>query len=265
MKLALKSIIATASFIAMGAASAADINLPVGGSINGFTLVGGTGTLTFDRSLVTAINTGQIKLAEAAPATAVLKTTSTGRYQNTDGNRPTFTAPITGLAVTGTSVTDAYTAGGALMTVEGEIDGEENLASSGGSLSVTNIHADLTTSRIYVDIVGGNGVGTLTNFHLWDIGNIEGGTSLVDGTVTTTLSNLTIAGGVGGVAFNTFAQALGLKPAGISALEGISNYGSIVSTITAQATPAVPEPSTVMLMLSGLGLAGVVARRRNKA
>ena len=68
MKLALKSIIATASFIAMGAASAAPANVSVGGSIDGFTLVGGTGTLTFDRSLVTAINTGQIKLAEAAPA-----------------------------------------------------------------------------------------------------------------------------------------------------------------------------------------------------
>ena len=260
MKLALKSIIATASFIAMGAASAAPANVAVGETINGYTLVGGTGTLTFDRSLVTAINTGQIKLAEAAPATAVLKTTATGRYQNTEGNRPTFTAPITGLAVSGTTVTDAYTAGGALMTVEGEIDGEENLASSGGSLSVTNIHADLTTKRVYVDIVGGNGVGSLTNFYLWDFAEISGSTELAAGTITTTLSGLTIAGGIGGTAFNTFSQALGLKAPGISALEGISNYGNIVSTVTA--TAAVPEPSSVALMLTGLGVAGFVARRR---
>ncbi|WP_298008419.1 PEP-CTERM sorting domain-containing protein [uncultured Aquabacterium sp.] len=262
MKLALKSIIATASFIAMGAASAAPANVSVGGSIDGFTLVGGTGTLTFDRSLVTAINTGQIKLAEAAPATAVLKTTATGRYQNTEGNRPTFTAPITGLAVSGGNVTDAYTAGGANMTVEGVIDGEDNLASSGGSLSVTNIHADLTTKRVYVDIVGGNGVGTLTNFYLWDFATITGDTTVRAGVLTNTLSGLTIAGGIGGEAFNTFSKSLGLLAPGISALEGITNYGSIVSTIE---VTAVPEPSSVALMLAGLGVAGVMARRRKAA
>jgi hypothetical protein len=49
-------------------------------------------------------------------------------------------------------------------------------------------------------------------------------------------------------------------------MQGITNYGSIASTITAKAgtTPAVPEPSTYALM--GLGLAGIaaVARRRAK-
>ena len=95
MKLAMKSIVAAAAFLAVGVASAATQTVAVGGSVNGFTLVGGTGALTFDRSLVTAINTGAIQLSAVNPATATLVKTSTGKYSNVEGSRPVFNAPIT--------------------------------------------------------------------------------------------------------------------------------------------------------------------------
>jgi PEP-CTERM motif len=131
--------------------------------------------------------------------------------------------------------------------------------SSGGSLTVTDLNVDLANKKVYATIIGGNGVGTLNNFYLWNIGSITGATTVAGaGTYTTSLTGLSITT----AGFNTFVQSLGLLNLGKSALSGVTDFGTITSTIVAKNVAAVPEPSTYALMALGLVGMGVVARRR---
>lgn len=165
-------------------------------------------------------------------------------------------APITALTIdTATnSVLSAATTGGATQTAP-----VLKSVSSGGSLTVTDLNVDLANKKVYATIIGGNGVGTLTNFYLWDIGSITGATTVAGaGTYTTNISGLSITTN----GFNKFVTSLGLLNLGKSALSGVTDFGTITSTITA--VPAIPEPSTYALMGLGLAGMGLVARRRAK-
>jgi hypothetical protein len=99
-------------------------------------------------------------------------------------------------------------------------------------------------------------VGTINHFALWNYTTLTGGTTIQGaGTYNNTISGLTIT--ADGQA--KFAQALGLLSLGKAALNGISDYGTISSTIVAV---AVPEPSTYALM--GVGLVGVMLVKRRR-
>ncbi len=270
MKFAMKTLVATAAFAAAGMASAASATLNVGSSVTdfGYTLsdLTGSGTLTFSNTLIGALNAGKVQVSGVAPATAnvVYKTNAATKVVSISS--ASAAAPVTTLTgdytASSLAVQAVTTSGGALQKAP-----TANIATTGGSLEITNLKVDLTAKKVYADMVGANGVGTKTNVYLWDVATITGPTTFdlsvvpVGGgvvTSTNTLSGLTI----NQPAFDLFAQAMGLTANGITSLKTVTDFGSIVSTISVKVTPAIPEPSTYALMGLGMVGMGLVARRR---
>lgn len=156
------------------------------------------------------------------------------------------------------------TAGGATQTTikNGATDGP-------GFLSISNLKVDLLTKRVYADIDGGNGVGSIQGYHLWTYTALTGPTSLDlsafvgDITVTNTLSGLFAST----AAMDLIDQALNLNAIGRSSLNTVNDptkgggagFGTIVSKIH---VVAVPEPSSYALVVVGGLCAGAAARRR---
>lgn len=246
MKFAMKSIVAATAFVAAGVASAASVTVPAGTVYNGLTF-SGSGALSFSADLMGALDTGKVSVVGYGAATATVLKDTDGFY-----SQVTASAPITALTIdTGTNaVLGAATSGGATQTAP-----VLKSVSSGGSLTVTDLNVDLANKKIYATLIGGNGVGTLTNFYLWDIGSITGATTVAGaGTYTTTLTGLKITSD----GFNKFTQALGLLSLGKAALTGVTDFGVVTSTIVA----TIPEPSSYALMGLGLAGMGLVARRR---
>ncbi len=282
MQYTLKTLAAAAALAVVGVANAAPVTTVVGGtnSLNGtpLTLQGGSGTLSFSTSLLESLDSAQVEITEVAPATAIID-----RYYDEDlggyiYNSASASAPIT--SVTADNVTGAVlsvaTAGGATMVAPKAAG-----ISSGGTLSVSNLNVDLTTQRVYASITGNfsgaatfntatNTLGkagtadapitTLDNFYLWDYSALSGPTTVTGaGSYTNVISGLTITE----QGFAHFVSALRLGNTGINALKAVSDFGQINSTINV--TPAVPEPSTYAMAITGLLLVGVAARRARKA
>lgn len=253
-KFAFKSLVAAAAFVAAGAASAAIVTIPTDGTTitQGMTVTG-SGTLEFSALLLGALDTGKVVVSAAGAATPDVLIDGDGYYVSA-----AVSAPMTSLTIddaTG-AIQQVTTIGGATQT------GQKlrNVSTAGGFITVENLAVDLNTKAIYATITGANGVGTLSNFHLWDAASITGDTSYAGapGTYTTIISGLKITTD----GFAKFSQAMSLYGIGYSALEGVQNYGTITSVVTV--TPAVPEPSSYAMALFGLVCVGVVARRRAK-
>jgi hypothetical protein len=266
MQYTLKALAAAALIASIGVANAASVTTAVGetNTFNGtpLTLEGGTGTLSFSASLLAALNVGQVAVTAVAPATV------TGTPA---GNNVAAAAPITSVTADDVSgqVLGVATAGGALQTAP-----VVGFISNGGTLAVTNLNVDLTSKAIYASITGdftgaatgvpgtatGGAVTTIDNFHLWDYTTLTGASTISgEGTFNTTLSGLTITAD----GYKHFVSALRLLQFGTAALQSVTDYGTISSTITV--TAAVPEPSTYAMAIAGLALVGVAARRARKA
>ncbi|MDE2593238.1 MAG: PEP-CTERM sorting domain-containing protein [Burkholderiales bacterium] len=253
MKFALKSIVAAAAFVAMGAASAAATTVNVGDSLNGLQLISGTGKLSFSVDLMGALDAGNVTVASYGAGTATATKDAFGSYSEVSA-----TAQVSSVVVDSATnqLLSVATSGGATQTspVAPSI-------SSGGSLTVTDLNVDLINKKVYATVIGANGVGTLSNYYLWDIVNPVGTDTFSAGAHTlSTISGLKITT----AGFNTFVQALGLYKSGKGALSVVTDFGTITTTLTAQ-TAAVPEPSTYGLMALGMVGIGLVARRRRAA
>jgi hypothetical protein len=254
MKFAIKSIVAATAFVAAGLASAAPVTVAAGsGVFNGLSLTG-TGTLEFSDALLEALDVGKIAITPVGGLVSSVIDNSQGFYSEVSA-----TAGINSLTVdsaTGT-VLSAATLGGLRQDAP-----VQRSVSSGGFLTVQDLNVDLANKKVFVTLSGGNGVGTLTNYHLWNFSGLSGATAVTGaGTFTTNITGLSITDD----GFNKFVQSLGLLTLGRGALATVEDFGVITSTITATAvTPAIPEPSTYALM--GLGLVGIAlaARRRAK-
>ena len=245
-----KNLITTTALFAAGAASAASVTVPSNTAYSGLTF-SGSGALSFSSALLGALDTGKIAVTGYGAATANVTKDTDGYYVSAGAS-----APITALTIDSASgsVLQAATTGGATQTAP-----VLRSVSSGGSLTVTDLNVDLANKVVYGTLIGGNGVGTLTNVAIWNIGSITGATAVAGvGTYNTQITGLSITT----AAFNDFTKSLGLLALGTAALTSVTDYGVINSTIVA--TAAIPEPSTYALM--GLGLIGMslVARRRAK-
>lgn len=146
-------------------------------------------------------------------------------------------------------------------------DGEENLTSTGGAISLHALQIDLLSGRVYADGWGANGAGSVTALHLFDV-NQYAASALprlaylppnlasppspnvrLSGSFATSEMDVTQPG------FAWLSRALGLTPTGNMVLD-YATFGTL-------STPAVPEPSTWSLM--AVGLFGVCAAAHRHA
>src|SRR5690606_36006710 len=154
MKFAFKSIAAAVAFVAAGAVSAQTTiptdNSPVTAP-NGETVqVSGSGTLSFSTLLLGALDVGQVAITAYGDAVPDIQLDPDGYYVSA-----AVSAPLTSLTYDGTTITNATTTGGATQTSP-VLKG----VSSGGTLTVTDLAVNLTTSEVFGTIIGANGVGT---------------------------------------------------------------------------------------------------------
>ncbi len=252
MKFAFKTIVAAAALAAAAASQAAVIELTEGQSYKGLT-ASGNATLEFSQQLLGALDAGQIVIQPFGSVVPNITFDQDGFYLGAE-----ITAPLRSASIdTATdNVVGAGTTGGAILTATA-LKGISN----GGQIIVSDLEADLTAKVIRAHVVGSNAAGTYSFdqvIDLWSVTNIVGSTLIAGpGTYINELNGLTITAQGREVMINS----LGLIKGGITALEGVTDYGRVTSTIVAT---AVPEPSTYLMMGVGMLAVGVAVQRRRK-
>lgn len=230
MKVAFKSLIAAAAFIAAGAASAATVTVTLGSTVYKGHTLSGSETLTFSPDGTSWLDVIKGSVASSGVSTVVSTKDSDGYYTSI-----TMAAPLVSLNLDG--VTDdlqslAATGG---ITVTAPV---LRAISTGGSITLTDLNVDLNAKKVYATVVGANGVGTVTNVPLWDIDTVLGPTNIALPANGSGVFNLTVQGLHLTVDGNSkVVSSLGLARLGQAALAAVSDFGSISMSVTSTAVP----------------------------
>jgi hypothetical protein len=133
-----------------------------------------------------------------------------------------------------------------------------NIATTGGSLTLSHLLIDFDQHTVFADINGANGIGQLSHVGMWTFAQASGTLNLALDAGTPDLAGFhaelpTLA--ITSTAFDLFATSMGLTTDGKKSLSAALDYGTL-------SVGAVPEASTTLLMLAGLSAMGLVTRRR---
>jgi hypothetical protein len=253
MQLFFKTVICTAAFMAMSHAGASwrvDEGLPDSHAMGPD--IAASSQLTFS-SMAMSIFTQVAPLGSLqseGPAKLMYGAISRGPY--TTGS---ISSPVDDLGFEGDGIVrrirSLSTSGGLRLTPE--ID---QVVTSGGMLSITNLTVDTDLGVIYGDLAGNNGVVALNHFQLFTYADRQGALDVdTSGPWRTTLTFTGL--GLTSPAIAYFNQALGIYPSVSGMLGKVTDFGTLTFNVA-----AVPEPSTTALMGIGLVALGVVSRRR---
>lgn len=249
MKVTFRHIAAAAALVAANATHAEVLNASPGSDT--FT---GSATLKFSGELLGAMDVAEIRAVNFGDADSSILRDNEGLYASISA-----TAPLSRFSIDTVSsqVLGVGSKGGLTLSVDAK-----KSVSIGGTMTVTDLSADLNTHTIFATIIGANNVGTVTNVPLWTFSELITGTTLYSGPgeYNNTLSGLVLTT----EGYDKFVKSLGLLGSAKSALKGLEDFGTIESHIDAHMVlSTVPEPATYILMGLGLMGMGFVSRRQS--
>lgn len=225
-----KSLISAAAFMAVaGGANAALVTVTVGDTVYKGVKLSGTETLTLSANAMGFTDT--VRGTYTANGTSVLTAN-----RDTDGyfTDVSLASPLSSLSIENTTdqLASVAASGGLTLTVP-----VLRAVSSGGTLTINDLNVDLNSKKIYATVTGGNGVGTLTNFALWDFDAVAGNTKFAPGSGAS-VSNFTVSGlhfTMDGIV--KIISSLGLSNLGRAALMGIDDFGTLGVSVNGMLPP----------------------------